>query len=98
MRNWQPKATGGGHIGKEKFYTRTDLIPQNSSWVSPLVEGKDLAAYYNDIARMVKEKTGRAMQTKERIVIDNKTDKTKGYQWQFSASEERGGMQIRHYH
>ena len=23
------------HIGKEKFYIRTDLTPQNSSWVSP---------------------------------------------------------------
>lgn len=65
------------HIGKEKFYIRTDLTPQNSSWVSSLMEGKDLSTYYNDIARMVKEKTGRAMQTKERTVTNKKTGKTK---------------------
>ena len=45
------------HIGKEKFYIRTDLTPQNSSWVSSLMEGKDLTTYYNEIAQMVKEKT-----------------------------------------
>lgn len=65
------------HIGKEKFYIRTDLTPQNSSWVSSFMKGKDLTAYYNDIARMVKEKTGRAMQTKERTVTNKKTGKTK---------------------
>lgn len=65
------------HIGKEKFYIRTDLTPQNSSWVSSLMEGKDLTTYYNDIARMVKEKTGRAMQTKERTIVNKKTGKTK---------------------
>lgn len=65
------------HIGKEKFYIRTDLTPQNSSWVSSLMEGKDLTTYYNEIARMVKEKTGRAMQTKERTVTNKKTGKTK---------------------
>lgn len=65
------------HIGKEKFYIRTDLTPQNSSWVSSLMEAKDLTTYYNEIARMVKEKTGRAMQTKERTVTNKKTGKTK---------------------
>lgn len=65
------------HIGKEKFYIRTDLTPQNSSWVSSLMEGKDLTTYYNEIARMVKEKTGRAMQTKERTIVNKKTGKTK---------------------
>lgn len=65
------------HIGKEKFYIRTDLTQQNSSWASSLMEGKDLTAYYNEIARMVKEKTGRAMQTKERTVTNKKTGKTK---------------------
>lgn len=65
------------HIGREKFYIRTDLTPQNSSWVSPLMEGTDLTAYYNDIAQMVKEKTGRAMQTRERTVTDKKTGKTR---------------------
>ena len=65
------------HIGREKFYIRTDLTLRNSSWVSPLMEGRDLTTYYNDIARMVKEKTGRAMQTKERTVTDKKTGKTR---------------------
>ena len=41
------------------------------------MEGKDLTAYNNEIAQMVKEKTGRAMQTKERTVINKKTGKTK---------------------
>ncbi len=65
------------HIAKENFYIRTDLTPQNSSWVSESLDGKDLTAYYNDIARMVKEKTGRAMQTKERTVVNKKTGRAK---------------------
>ena len=64
-------------INKDRLYIRSDLTPQNSSWESSLMEGKDLTAYYNEIARMVKEKTGRAMQTKERTVINKKTGKTK---------------------
>lgn len=64
-------------ISKERIYIRTDLTPQNSSWESSLMEGKDLTAYYNDIARMVKEKTGRAMQTKERTITNKKTGRTK---------------------
>lgn len=64
-------------INKDRLYIRTDLTPQNSSWESSLMEGKDLTTYYNEIARMVKEKTGRAMQTKERTVTDKKTGKTK---------------------
>ncbi len=65
------------HIAKENFYIRTDLTPQNSSWVSELLDGKDLTTYYNDIARMVKEKTGRAMQTKERTIVNKKTGRAK---------------------
>lgn len=64
-------------ISKERIYIRTDLTPQNSSWESLLMEGKDLTAYYNEIARMVKEKTGRAMQTKERTITNKKTGRTK---------------------
>ncbi len=65
------------HIAKQNIYIRTDLTPQNSSWVSESLDGKDLTAYYNDIARMVKEKTGRAMQTKERTVVNKKTGRAK---------------------
>jgi hypothetical protein len=64
-------------INKDRLYIRTDLTPQNSSWESSLMEGKELTAYYNEIARMVKEKTGRAMQTKERTVTNKKNGKTK---------------------
>ena len=64
-------------INKDRLYIRSDLTPKNSSWESSLMEGKDLTAYYNEIARMVKEKTGRAMQKKERTVTDKKTGKTK---------------------
>lgn len=65
------------HINKDRLYIRSDLTPKNSSWESSLMEGKDLTAYYNEIAWMVKEKTGRAMQKKERTVTDKKTGKTK---------------------
>jgi len=66
-------------INKDRLYIRSDLTPQNSSWESSLMEGKDLTAYYNEIARMVKEKTGRySHQQKDR--------QDKNRQWQFSAS------------
>lgn len=41
-------------INKDRLYIRSDLTPKNSSWESSLMEGKDLTAYYNEIARMVK--------------------------------------------
>ena len=63
-------------INKEKIYIRTDLMGKNESWVSPSMDGMDLQAYLAFLARMVKEKTGRAMQTKERTRIDKKTGKT----------------------
>ena len=63
-------------INKEKIYIRTDLMVKNESWVSPLMDGMDLQAYLAFLARMVKEKTGRAMQTKERTRVDKKTGKT----------------------
>lgn len=64
------------HINKDKIYLRPDLMEKNESWLSPEMSGMDLQAYYNLIARMVKEKTGRAMQTKERARVDKKTGKT----------------------
>ena len=63
-------------INKEKIYIRTDLIGKNESWVSPSMDGMDLQAYLAFLARMVKEKTGRAMQTKDRTRVDKKTGKT----------------------
>jgi DNA repair exonuclease SbcCD ATPase subunit len=65
------------NIKKEKFYIRQDLTVNNESWISPQLDGRTLQQYYDDIAIMVKEKTGRAMQTKERIRKDPKTGKEK---------------------
>ena len=63
------------HINAEKLYIRKDLIPENQSWTSELQGDMTLRQYYDAIGRMVKEKTGRAMQTKERERIDKKTGK-----------------------
>ena len=63
------------HIGKEKFYVRTDLLAANEAWVAPDFGGTSLSERYNQIAAMVKEKTGRAMQTKDRERVNKKTGK-----------------------
>lgn len=63
------------HIGKEKFYVRTDLMAANETWVAPDFGGTSLSERYNQIAAMVKEKTGRAMQTKDRERVNKKTGK-----------------------
>ena len=63
------------HIGKEKFYIRTELMAGNETWVSPYFEDTTLTDRYNQIAAMVKEKTGRAMQTKVREKVNKKTGK-----------------------
>ena len=63
------------HINAEKLYIRKDLIPEDQSWISELQGDMTLRQYYDAIGRMVKEKTGRAMQTKERERINKKTGK-----------------------
>lgn len=63
-------------INKDKIYVRLELIDRNESWTAPEMDGMDLTAYHGFIARLVKEKTGRALQTKERTRIDKKTGKT----------------------
>ena len=63
------------HINAEKLYIRKDLIPENQSWTSELQGDMTLRQYYDAIGRMVKEKTGRAMQTKERERVNKKTGK-----------------------
>lgn len=62
-------------INKERFYIRTDLMPQNEAWVAPDFGNTSLTERYNQIAAMVKEKTGRAMQTKDRERVNKKTGK-----------------------
>lgn len=65
------------HINKDAIYIRTDLTCLNEEWTSPDMSGRDLQTYYNDIADMVKKKTGRKMQTNDVTVIDKKTGKAK---------------------
>lgn len=63
-------------INKENIYLRTDLMDDNEAWVSPRIEGISLREYYKYLGEMVKAKTGRAMQTKDRIRVNPKTGKT----------------------
>ena len=63
------------NIRREKFYIRTDLMAGNEAWVSPAFGEATLTDRYNQIAAMVKEKTGRAMQTKDRERVNKKTGK-----------------------
>lgn len=63
------------NIRKEKFYIRIDLMERNEMWVSSQLGDTSLTDYYNQIAAMVKEKTGRAMQTKDRERVNKKTGK-----------------------
>ena len=63
------------NIRKEKFYIRIDLMAGNETWVSPNFSETTLTDRYNQIAAMVKEKTGRAMQTKDRERMNKKTGK-----------------------
>ena len=63
------------NIRKEKFYIRTDLMAGNETWVAPDFGNTSLTDRYNQIAEMVKKKTGRAMQTKDRERVNKKTGK-----------------------
>lgn len=63
------------NIRKEKIYIRTDLMEKNEAWVSPELGDTSLAERNRQIAAMVKEKTGRAMQTKDREKVNRKTGK-----------------------
>lgn len=62
-------------VNKEKLYIRTELMTRNEAWVAPEFENSTLTDRYNQIAAMVKEKTGRAMQTKDRERVNKKTGK-----------------------
>ena len=54
------------NIGKSKVYVVSELSANNEQWINPDFGNPELQAHYEDIKRMVKEKTGRAMQEKER--------------------------------
>ena len=63
------------NIRKEKIYIRTDLMANNEAWVSPELGDTSLEERNRQIAAMVKKKTGRAMQTKDREWVNKKTGK-----------------------
>ena len=63
------------NIRKEKIYIRTDLMAKNVTWVSPELGDTSLEERSRQIAAMVKKKTGRAMQTKDRKRVNKKTGK-----------------------
>lgn len=69
------KAEYLARVNKEKLYIRTELMTRNEAWVAPDFGGTSLSERYNQIAAMVKEKTGRAMQTKDRERVNKKTGK-----------------------
>ena len=54
------------NIGKSKIYIVPELTADNEQWINPDFDNPELQVHYENIKRMVKEKTGRAMQEKER--------------------------------
>ena len=54
------------NIGKSQIYIVPELTSNNEQWINPSFGSPDLQAHYENIKWMVKEKTGRAMQEKER--------------------------------
>ena len=54
------------NIGKSKIYVVSELSTDNEQWINPNFGTPELRTHYDNIKRMVKEKTGRAMQEKER--------------------------------
>ena len=54
------------NIGDSKIYIVPELSADNEQWINPSFGNVALQTLYDNIKRMVKEKTGRAMQEKER--------------------------------
>ena len=54
------------NIGDSKIYIVPELSADNEQWINPSFGNVALQTIYDNIKRMVKEKTGRAMQEKER--------------------------------
>ena len=54
------------NIGESRIYVVSELSSDNEQWINPDFGNPDLQTHYDNIKRMVKEKTGRAMQDKER--------------------------------
>lgn len=54
------------NIGESKIYLIPQLVADNEYWINPRFGDYDLQTHYENIKQMVKAKTGRAMQEKER--------------------------------
>ena len=54
------------NIGESRIYVVSELSSDNEQWINPGFGTTELRTHYDNIKRMVKEKTGRAMQEKER--------------------------------
>lgn len=54
------------NIGESKNYLIPQLVADNEYWINPRFGDYDLQMHYDNIKQMVKAKTGRAMQEKER--------------------------------
>ena len=54
------------NIGDSKIYIVPELSADNEQWINPSFCNVSLQTHYDNIKRMVKEKTGRAIQEKER--------------------------------
>ena len=54
------------NIGESRIYVVSELSSDNEQWINPDFGNPDLQTHYDNIKRMVKEKTRRAMQEKER--------------------------------
>lgn len=54
------------NIGESRIYIVSEFSADNEQWINPDFGSPDLQMHYDNIKHMVKEKTGRAMQEKER--------------------------------
>ena len=63
-------------LNPRTLYVRTDLSPNNESYVVPDMKGISLQQHYDAIKAMVKQKTGRAMQEKK-VMVTGKNGKQK---------------------
>ena len=54
------------NIGESRIYVVPELSTDNEQWINPDFGTPELRTHYDNIKQMVKDKTGRAMQEKER--------------------------------
>lgn len=54
------------NISESRIYVVPELSADNEQWINPSFGTPDLRTHYDNIKQMIKEKTGRAMQEKER--------------------------------